>query len=119
MTEYPEPPGYQNSPGFVKSIPHNNETYLEKCCAAYPFWADILRETDRKLEEIAPGYNISQIKDKFGGLRYYWNPPLEWRGGDRLGVIVPEFSDLNDKARMIVAEAEEKSYLALSPNGEV
>lgn len=119
MTEYPEPPGYQNSPGFVKSIPRNNETYLEKCCVAYPFWADILRETDRKLEEIVPGYNISQIKVKFGGLRYYWNPPLEWRGGDRFGVIVPEFSDLNDKARMIVAEAEEKSYLALSPNGEV
>lgn len=73
--EHPEEPGYYNLPGFVKGNPLNNESYLEKCCKTHPEWAELLKETDKKLEQLIPGYNISQIKEKFFGLRFYIDFP--------------------------------------------
>lgn len=112
MTEYPEPRGANNLPSFVKSNPLNNESYLEKCCEAYPMWADILRETHAKLEEIVPGYNISQIKDKYGGLRYYIGMPEWWydeefEDDDVDGI--KRHNDLSQKVREITWDAEEKA----------
>lgn len=75
MQEYPEPDGCLNEPGFVKANPLNNKSYIEKCIANYDGWADILRETDAALEKLIPGYNVAQIKTKFGGLRYYIDYP--------------------------------------------
>ena len=34
-------------------------------------WWDLVIETHRAIVAIAPDYEISQIKEKFGGLRYY------------------------------------------------
>jgi hypothetical protein len=34
-------------------------------------WVNIVLDTHAKLVEIAPDYNLLQIKEKFGGLRYY------------------------------------------------
>ncbi len=34
-------------------------------------WYPAIKRTDERLEEIVPGYQIAQIKEKFGGLRYY------------------------------------------------
>lgn len=73
MTEYPEPKGYNNWPGWVKYNPKNNELYLERSCEYYPQWAGILRDTHAKLLELDPNYNIAQIKAKFGRLRYYFD----------------------------------------------
>lgn len=112
MAEYPEPEGYVNRPGYVKSNPLNNESYLEQCCEAYPMWADILRETHSLLDKIAPGYNIAQIKDKFGGLRYYWDCPIDWRE-DGVGAILDKHTARFEAASMIVANAEWRSYDAL------
>lgn len=113
MPEYPEPQGSQNTPGFVKSNPLNNETYLDQCCVAYPKWADLLRETHAKLEEIAPGYNISQIKDKFGGLRYYTSMP-EWWYDEELDDDdvegIKRHNDLSDQVGKITWDAEARSY---------
>lgn len=97
MEEFPEPDMYFNRPGWVKSNPLNNESYLEKCCEAFPCWADVLRETHAELETLIPGYNISQIKEKFLGLRYY--------------IGIPEGVDEETarKARDIAWAAEEKA----------
>lgn len=35
-------------------------------------WMPIVIELDRKLAEIDPEYEIHQVKEKFGGLRFYW-----------------------------------------------
>lgn len=70
MTEYDEPQGYLNKVTYVKANPLNNETYLNQACEMYPEWAETLRATDLKLQEIIPGYNIAQIKAKFFALRY-------------------------------------------------
>lgn len=77
-TQYPEPQGYCNRPGFVKSNPQNNDSYLEQSCKVYPEWADILRKTHEQLQTLVPGYNIAQIKEKFWELRYYIDIPSDY-----------------------------------------
>lgn len=112
MVDFPEPQGCHNYPTFVKSNPLNNDSYLEKCCEMYPKWANLLRETHANLEELAPGYNIAQIKDKFGGLRYYWDCPTDWRE-DGVGPVLAEYVDRYYEMTKIVRDAERKSYDAL------
>lgn len=40
----------------------------------YNEWEDLLIETDEKLAALDPAYTIVQVKEKFGGLRYYFSP---------------------------------------------
>jgi hypothetical protein len=70
-----EPEGYRSTAGFVKSRPENNKHYLEQ----YRDWSfySILTWLDRELQELIPGYNISQIKMKFNELRFYFDYPAE------------------------------------------
>jgi len=37
-----------------------------------PGWKDLIKDLDTKLSELDPDYTIEQIKEKFGGLRYYF-----------------------------------------------
>ncbi len=37
-------------------------------------WYQIVIDCDRELTQIDPHYQIFQIKEKFGGLRYYFHP---------------------------------------------
>jgi hypothetical protein len=53
-------------------------------------WMPIVRELDRKLSEVDPNYTIEQIKEKFGGLRYYYRCD----------------NDKNDELYALVKEAE-------------
>jgi len=39
-------------------------------------WAIHVLECHRQLKHLDPGYRISQIKEKFGGLRYYFIPSV-------------------------------------------
>lgn len=103
MQEYPEPDGCFNEPGFVKANPLNNKSYIEKCIANYDDWADILRETDAALEELIPGYNVAQIKTKFGGLRYYIDYPGENGMGDYDDAIITAVQN-------VIGEAEERFH---------
>ena len=40
-------------------------------------WKDIIERTHEKLSHIDPDYKIDQIKEKFGGLRYYYSHSFE------------------------------------------
>jgi len=42
-------------------------------------WYPLLVELDEQLRALLPNYVIHQVKEKFGGLRYYWEP------GDEVG----------------------------------
>lgn len=72
-----EPKGYANTPGFVKSNPANNVSYLEQCKSVYSNWYDVIIVTDALIRNIVPNYNIAQIKEKFNALRYYIDLPLD------------------------------------------
>ena len=39
-------------------------------------WAPIVLKCHKELKHLDPGYRISQIKEKFGGLRYYYDSSL-------------------------------------------
>lgn len=76
MNNFPpveEPEGYEATFGFVKKRPENNKFYLET--AENLPWYNILVWLDAELEKIIPGYNIEQIKMKFGSLRFYFDYP--------------------------------------------
>ena len=77
MEEFPEAKGYMAQPGWVKGNPKNNPIYLERCYEVYPEWKQYIKAIDRLLNRLAPGYNIDQIKAKFGGLRFYWSAPAD------------------------------------------
>jgi len=71
-----EPEGYAPFPGFVKSNPANNDFYVEGF--KNDPWYPAISEAHRQLTSLIPGYNIGQIKEKFGGLRYYIDYPAEY-----------------------------------------
>jgi len=52
-----------------------NEYLFDSCGDG---WKEIIRNTDEKLKYIDPDYTIAQIKEKFGGLRYYFDSSLEY-----------------------------------------
>lgn len=86
-----ESDGYRSVAGYVKAKPENNEHYLEQY-KDWPFHS-ILVWLDRELEELIPGYNISQIKMKFGELRFYFDYPevipvrKDWKAYDSVDKI--------------------------------
>ena len=111
-TEHPEPTGFYNEAGFVKSNPLNNESYLEKSIEVLPEWEDILRDTHEKLENLVPGYNIAQIKEKFGGLCYYISLPHAWDDAhvdETEEDIIERNEAIRLEVRSIINEAEEKA----------
>ena len=59
-------------------------------------WYPLIVETDQKLAALDPDYEVHQVKEKFGGLRYYHR-------------FVTEGSD-HDAGWEIESEAENKSY---------
>ena len=71
----PELPGCSVSKGFVKSNPANNDAYVE-LWSDHP-WYPVISNVHRQIEELLPGYNVAQIKEKFWGLRYYFDAPKD------------------------------------------
>lgn len=68
-------------------------------------WWPIVEDTHRRLLEIDPGYTVDQVKEKFGGLRYYFTAS----DGP---------SDHYDVMEAIVDEAERKSMTVCEWCGE-
>lgn len=63
-------------------------------------WVNLVVQLDEQIVQLDPEYSISQIKEKFGGLRYY--------------ISISDCVDANDidtikKIRTLVYEAEDKS----------
>lgn len=74
----PEPEGFRARAGFVKANPLNNDYYIQEW-EGHP-WYPAIKACHEELTAALPGYNIAQIKEKFGGLRYYIDmPPGESR----------------------------------------
>jgi hypothetical protein len=58
-------------------------------------WWPILADLDRQIAAIAPDYRVHQIKEKFGGLRFYY--ALDEVGSD------PRIDDLIEAAEQVAA----------------
>jgi hypothetical protein len=71
-----------------------------------PGWQPLLEEAISYLDEHIPGWQIIQIKEKFAGLRFYW---------DALGDPDPQ---VLEDARKFVYDLEEKSLTMCEECGE-
>ena len=70
-------------------------------------WQPIVRELHAKVLEIDPDIEVEQIKEKFGGLRYYFTSRFAFP------------SDENDQINALVAAAEAKCDVTCEDCGEV
>jgi hypothetical protein len=62
-------------------------------------WVELVADLDRRIKTICPNYVVEQVKEKFGGLRYYVTIP------DGL----PEAA--HTAIRSLIRQAEEMSYI--------
>ena len=66
-------------------------------------WYDIVRELDKQIAELYPDYVVDQVKEKFGGLRYY------------IGAVP---ADINQQIYDLIQEAEDKAATTCDVCGE-
>ena len=66
--------------------------------AVYEAWIPYIEKLDAELEALIPGYEVHQVKDKFGGLRYYFEVPAD----------TPE--DVAARARALAYRYESESH---------
>jgi RNA polymerase-binding transcription factor DksA len=80
-------------------------------------WYPLLVELDEQLRALLPNYVIHQVKEKFGGLRYYWDPGEEVRdpsdpGGEAIvggEAAIAERERRIELAHKLVASAERRA----------
>lgn len=68
-----------------------------------PGWYKLLAETNRKMALMFPNYEIHQVKEKFGTLRFYWGIPFEdaaWAelGDDTSSIVYDIMEDIANQA---------------------
>lgn len=64
-----------------------------------PGWFSLITELNARLAEIKPDYEIHQVKEKFGGLRYY-------------------IGSGSEEMHQFIQEAEERSYTICEETGK-
>ena len=79
-------------------------------------WYKLIIETDRKLAYICPDYEIHQVKEKFGTLRYYWGIPYDTTCFN--GKSEEEKELIMSIMRDVVAQAEHRSGRICEQCGE-
>ncbi len=82
----------------IKDRSVHGDTYIENL----PGWHRIILDLDAKLAAIVPDYKVLQVKEKFGGLRYY----IDWH------------QDQNPVLRGLIDEAERASFRTCEYCGE-
>lgn len=69
-------------------------------------WAELIKECDEALFSLDPNYTIAQIKAKFGGLRFYFNP-TDMKQYGKLSAIV---MSIEEKSLTICEECGAPGY---------
>jgi hypothetical protein len=78
-----------------------------------PGWARLVSDLARELGDIAPGYVVIQVKEKFGGLRFYAIQPPE--SGERsLARFQQAIRDAEDRAEVTCDECGDEGNMVLS-----
>jgi hypothetical protein len=74
-------------------------------------WYSLLVELDEQLRALLPNYVIHQVKEKFGGLRYYWEPGEDVRDASDPGgeAAVAGRERRIELAQQLVASAEKRA----------
>ena len=62
--------------GLVKDDDESNDEYLAAIPAEHP-WRQLILKLHEQLVQLDPEYEIVQVKEKFGSLRYYYSSVLQ------------------------------------------
>ena len=60
-----------------------------------PGWLPLIEVLDRQLTRLDPDYRIAQVKEKFGGLRYYITTSEGCTNTDRMYAIIDTIESLS------------------------
>jgi len=60
-------------------------------CSLPPGWFDLVCKMNEHLEKLEPYYILHQVKEKFGGLRYYTHTPNRTNDRDDLFRVVVSY----------------------------
>ena len=62
-------------------------------------WYQLVIDCDKELTEVDPNYQIYQVKEKFGGLRYYTKQsnPDDKAMSERIAGIIAKYEDIASK----------------------
>ena len=60
-----------------------------------PGWLPLIEVLDKQLRRLDPYYDIVQIKEKFGGLRYYIVTSEGYTNADRMHAIIDAIESLS------------------------
>jgi hypothetical protein len=66
-------------------------------CIAPDGWKWIIEDADRILAKLDPEYEIHQVKEKFGTLRYYYGTVADWETQEVMDAVI-------DRAEMLSAK---------------
>lgn len=87
----------------IEDIMNRIPVYWGKWVDVGPGWYDLIVRLDEDIAKLDPNYTIAQVKEKFGGLRYY------------IDTINP---DVAAAAQLLVGAAERKSEETCEVCGE-
>jgi hypothetical protein len=69
-------------------------------------WVDLVSKLVEDLDSFDVPYIVEQIKEKFGGLRFYWSIDFYWAKKQDINVV----RIASDTMQVLVDEAEKQSY---------
>lgn len=83
-----------------------------------PGWDDLIASLDRELSEIDNNYVVHQVKEKFGGLRFYFDTQTDKRA--EMNQVVRKYEELSQKTCELTGEpgilmSDGRTYKTLNP----
>jgi hypothetical protein len=94
----------QNVPLIFTKPDTRHVDHVSEACDDYTGWSELITELHRHLSYLSPDYEVFQIKEKFGGLRYYANYV------SRAGETVEQQTVGNQIFRRLIDETERRSW---------
>jgi len=56
----------------------NNADWIKDAKEMYPGWSELIDNLDKLMSFVDPEYEILQVKEKFGSLRFYYKPSKDY-----------------------------------------
>lgn len=91
----------------------SNRELLDEAIFLYPGWAKIIENLDDLINTVDSEYQIDQIKEKFGGLRYYITNSDKYRTK-----IKENFPAFIDPVSLYINNAQRNSFLTCENCGK-
>lgn len=101
--------------GYVKLKDETNDQYIASFGKEWRRWTGVIRRTHKKLTKLDPNYQISQIKSKFGELRWYFDSNADKVVQAKMQTVI---FDAERKVERMERDREVWNYWRRAVNGD-